>query len=131
MIAIGSSSASDKNDEAKPDTKTNKNEKPLHNEKPKDEKASDHVPNNNNNPKPDPTTAIQQNEENPKVQSDKSKDTTKEKLKFSQPLIIYLSPSSDLAGWVLSDAIEEMKSDTNKGSLEPKMDKFIEDDCCC
>ena len=130
MITIRSSSTNDKDDEPKPDTKTDKREKPLDNEKSKDGKASDHVPNNNNNPKPDPTTAIQQNEENPKA-TKKSKDTPKDKPKFSQPLIIYLSPSTDLGGWVFSDAIEEIKSDTNKGALEPKMDKFIEDDCCC
>ena len=129
MIAIGSSSTNDKDDEAKTDTKTNKNEKPLHNEKSKDEKATDHVPNANNDPKSDPTKAIEQKEENPEA-TQKSKDTPKDKPKFSQPLIIYLSPSTDLGGWVLSDAIEEIKSDTNKGALEPKMDRFIEDDCC-
>ena len=132
LVCIGSS-ANDK-DEAKSDTKADKDEKAVDNEKSKDEKVGDNIANDNNS-KSDPTKDIQQKDQIPqddKAQAKKLKDNNSQDTKtFSPPLIFYLNVETDLGGWVLSDAIEEIKSDTAKGSLEPKMDKFIEDDCCC
>ena len=146
LITIGSSANVKDDDEAKSNTKTGKDEKVVNNEKSKDEKAGDNTSNDNKS-KSETPKSIDQNDEKPqdeKAQAkklkddnskgtkvDNSKDTKPEPTEtISSPLIIYLNVATDLGGWVLSDAIEEIKSDTAKGSLEPKMDKFIEDDCC-
>ena len=132
LVCIGSS-ASDK-DEAKSDTKADKDEKAVDDEKSKVEKVSDHIATDQKS-KSDPTKDVEQKDQIPqddKAQAKKLKDNdSKDTKTFSSPLIFYLNVATDLGGWVLSDAIEEIKSDTAKGSLEPKMDKFIEDDCCC
>ena len=133
LITIGSSANVKDDDEAKTDNKTSKDEKTVTNEKSKDEKPGDNTSNNNKS-ESDPAKVAEQNDENPqakKLKPDNSKDTKLSPTKTISPsLIIYLNVGTDLGGWVLSDAIEEIKSDTAKGSLEPKMDKFIEDDCC-
>ena len=134
LISIGSS-ANVKDDEAKPDNKTDKYEKAVDNEKSKDEKAGDNIANDQNS-KSDPAKDVKQKHENPQDENPQAKKPKDDKSKpeptktVSPPLIFYLNVATDLGGWVLSDAIEEIKSDTAKGSLEPKMDKFIEDDCC-
>ena len=133
LITVGSSANVKDDDEAKSNTKADKDEKTVTNERSKDEKAGDNTINNNKS-ESDPAKEAEQNDKNPqakKLKPDNSKDTKLSPTKtISSPLIIYLNVATDLGGWVLSDAIEEIKSDTAKGSLEPKMDKFIEDDCC-
>ena len=133
LVCIGSS-ASAKNDEAKNDNKADKDESAVDNRISKDEKVGDHVA-NDKIPKSDPTKDVKQKDQIPqddKAQAKKLKDNKSEDTKtFSPPLLFYLNVETDLGGWVLSDAIEEIKSNTAKGSLEPKMDKFIKDDCCC
>ena len=140
LITIASST-NDK-DEAKSDNKAGKDEKAEDNEKPKDEKTGSDGANNNKS-KSDPANNVEQKSETPqdekaeakKLKDDASKDTAKSKVEpiktFSPPMIFYLNVDTDLGGWVPSDGIEEIKSDTAKGSLEQKRDKFIEDDCCC
>ncbi len=141
MIIIGSS-ANDKDDEAKNDNEAGKDEKAMDDEKPKDEKVLEDKTNDNKSI-PDPAKDVERKdeisqEEEPqakKLKDDNSKDTANSKGEptktFSPPIIFYLNVDTDLGGWIPSDAIEEIKSDTAKGSLEQKMDKFIEDDCCC
>ena len=139
LIAIGSS-ADRKEDDAKSDNKASKDKKAVDNEKAKDEKVGND-PAKEKQSEPDPTNNLERKsaiaqDENAKPEEDNSKkETAKDKAEptktFHPPLIIYLNVDTDLGGWVLSDAIEEIKSDTARGSLEQKMDKFIEDDCCC
>ena len=140
LVCIGSS-ANDK-DEAKSDTKADKDEKAVDNNKSKDEKVSDDTANDNSSIS-DPAKDTERKDKKPqdentptkKPKADPSQDPPNPKpdptKTSSPPLIFYLNVETDLGDWVLSDAIEEIKSDTAKGSLEPKMDKFIEDDCCC
>ena len=140
MIAIGSS-INDKDEEAKSDKKPDKDEKIVDDEKSRGEKVGDNTANDTKS-KTDPANNVERKdvipqEEKPKDNEPKgnaSKDTTKSESEttktFSPPIIFYLNIDTDLGGWILSDAIEEIKSDTAKGSLEQKMDKFIEDDCC-
>ena len=141
LVAIGGS-ADNKDDEAKADKKTGKDDKVVNNEKAKDEKVVSELANDNKS-KPDPANDIQEEDggledkeaqaKTPKDDNSK-KDTAKGETKstktFSPPIIFYINVDTDLGGWVLSDAIEEINSDSAKGSLEQKMDKFIEDDCC-
>ena len=129
MIAIGSS-VNDKDEEAKSEKNPGK-----------DEKVGDNTANDTKS-KTDPANNVERKdvipqEEKPKDNEPKgnaSKDTTKSESEttktFSPPTIFYLNIDTDLGGWILSDAIEEINSGTAKGSLEQKMDKFIEDDCC-
>ena len=140
LVAIGSS-ANDKDDEANSENKADKDEKAVDGEKSKDKKVGDDIANEDGS-KSDPAKDTEREDKIPqdekaqakKHKDDNSKDTPKSKAEptktFSPPLIFYLNVDTDLGGWVLSDAIEEIKPDTAKGSLEPKMDKFIEDDCC-
>ena len=140
MIAIGSST-NDKDEEAKSDKKPGKDEKIVDDEKSRGEKVDDNTL-NDNKPKTDPANNVERKDVTPQEdkpknnepKDDTSKDTAKNKLEltktFSPPTIFYLNIDTELGGWILSDAIEEIKSGTAKGSLEQKMDKFIEDDCC-
>ena len=142
LISIGSS-ADKKEDQTKSDDKANKDEKAEDNETAKDENVGND-PAKEKKSEPDPTNTLQQKDaipqdENAQITKPKDDDskqvTAKDKPEptktFHPPLIIYLNVDTDLGGWVLSDAIEEIKSHTARGSLEQKMDKFIEDDCCC
>ena len=43
----------------------------------------------------------------------------------------YVCEDADLGGWLPSSAIEELKPESAKGSLEQKMDKFDRQDDCC
>lgn len=130
MVAIGSS-VEDEDEEVKSDGKADKDGKAVEKEKSKDEmKVGDNTA-NDSNPKVEPAKAMQQTDENPQDDKAPAKQLKDEKSKPSQPLIFYLSIPTHLNGWVLSDAIEDIKpTDTNKGALEMKMDRFIEDDCC-
>ena len=154
LLAIGGST-DDKDDEAKADKKADKDEKAASNEKSKDEKVKDEEAKyenavinekpkdekvddataNTNSSKSSPAKVPKHNDQIPqdeKTQAQKPKpntSTTTPKT-YSPPLLIYLNIETDLGGWILSDAIEEIKSDTARGSLEQKMDKFVEDDCC-
>ena len=47
---------------------------------------------------------------------------------MSPPIGSYLREEEDLGGWGPSNAVEEMKPDTNKGSLEQKTEKFAAED---
>ena len=125
MVVIGSSSA-DEEEEAKMNVKAGKDEEIVNKENSKDEKAHDHVTNDSNS-KPDP--AKDDSPQDLKTQPTKPEMDTSKDTKPTPPLIIYLSPS--LTDWLPSSAIEDIKPDTNKGALEPKKDRFIEDDCCC
>ena len=141
LVSIGSS-ANDKDDEAKSDNKAGKDGKAMDREKSKNEKEGDNTANDKKS-EPDPAKATEEKDETPEDEKaqvknlkdnaskkDIAKDETKPTKTFSPPIIFYLNVDTDLGGWVLSDAIEEIKSDTARGSLEQKMDKFIEDDCC-
>lgn len=141
LISIGSSA--DKENDAKSDNKASKDEKAVDNEKAKDEKEGNHLAKEKKS-EPDPTNNLERKgaipqDENVQIAKPKEDNSKKETAKdkpeptktFHPPLIIYLNIDTDLGGWIPSDAMEEIKSDTARGSLEQKMDKFIEDDCCC
>lgn len=116
-----------------------KDENAVKNERAKDDKAGDNTPNDKKS-ESDPAKALIATDEIPKDEEtpakeasakEAKKDTSKTTPKtHSPPLLIYLNIETDLGGWVLSDAIEELKPGTVRGSLEQKMDKFMEDDCC-
>ena len=49
---------------------------------------------------------------------------------FSPPIGLYIKEDADLGGWVLSDAVVEMKRNSADGQLKRKMEHFdAEDDC--